>query len=99
VGDGAYTAAVDSLRGETPNAANTLAILSARGDTAALRDLVRALDDTRPYVREWSLRAVRRLPAELRDPPLTAALGSLRDEKTKAAIDTLLHAKPALDAH
>jgi aminopeptidase N len=99
VGDGAYTAAVDSLRGETPNAANTLAILSARGDAPALAALIRALDDSRPYVREWSLRAVRRLPAELRDPPLTAALGSLRDEKTKAAIDTLLHAKPALDAH
>jgi HEAT repeat protein len=99
VGSPLYTAQVDSLRGETASAANALAILSVRGDSAALKDLVRALDDTRPFVREWSLRAVRRLPADLRDPPLTAAFGSLRDEKTKAAIDTLLHPQPALPAH
>ena len=98
LGDGAYTAAVDSLRGETPNAANTLAILSARGDAAALAALIRALDDSRPYVREWALRAVRRLAPDLRDPPLTAVAGSLRDATMRAAVDTLLHPKPALDA-
>ncbi len=91
-GDFSFTAAVDSLRGETPSAANSLAILSARGDSAALALLVRALDDTRPYVREWTLRALRRLPPDLRDPPLGAAVGSLRDAKTKAAVDSLLHA-------
>ena len=99
VGDPTYTAAVDSLRGETASAANTLAILSARGDTTALAALVRALDDSRPYVREWSLRAVRRLPADQRDPPLDALRGSLRDAKTKAAVDSLLHPTPVPSAH
>jgi aminopeptidase N len=90
-GDPAYTASVDSLRGVTPHAANTLAVFSARGDAVALSRLVRSLDDTRPYVREWTLRAVRRLPAELRDPPLRAIAGTLRDAKTRTAVDALLN--------
>jgi aminopeptidase N len=99
LGDPTYTAMVDSLRGETPNAANTLAFLSARGDSTALVALVRELDDPRPYVREWALRALGRLPADLRDPPLTAVLASLRDEKTKAAVDALLHPTMVPAAH
>jgi len=98
-GDSTYTAAVDSLRGETASAANTLAILSVRGNGAALAALIRALDDPRPYVREWTLRALGRLPAELRDPPLSAIAGTLRDEKTKAAVDALLHPKPVPSTH
>lgn len=90
-GDTAYTASVDSLRGVTSHAANTLAVLSARGSGAALSALMRSLDDTRPYVRDWTLRAVRRLPADLRDPPLRAVAGSLRDAKTRTAVDALLH--------
>jgi aminopeptidase N len=99
LGDPAYTASVDSLRGVTPRAANTLAVLSARGDTAALSRLMHSLDDTRPYVREWALRAVRRLPTELRDPPLRAIAGSLRDEKTKSAVEALLNPKPLPGTH
>ncbi len=99
LGNPAYTASVDSLRGETPNAANTLAFLSARGDTTALAALVRALDDPRPYVRDWTLRAIGRLPADLRDPPLTAVVASLRNEKTKAAVDALLHQTMVPAAH
>lgn len=94
-----YTAMVDSLRGETPSAANALAILAVRGDSTALTALVRALDDARPYVRDWSVRALSRLPEDLRDPPLTAVAGTLRDAKTKASIDALLHPTPATPAH
>ncbi|MEO8879736.1 MAG: M1 family aminopeptidase [Gemmatimonadaceae bacterium] len=99
LGGTSYTTMVDSLRGDTPSAANTLAMLSVRGDSVALSDLVRSLDDSRPYVREWSLRALGRLPADLRDPPLTAVADSLHDAKTKAGVDTLLHPKPAEPAH
>ena len=99
LGSRAYTAMVDSLRGETPSAANTLAVLSVRGDSAALTALLRSLDDPRPYVREWALRSVRQLPADLRDPPLTALVGALRDDKTRVAIDALLHPKRELPAH
>ena len=99
LGDPTYTAMVDSLRGETPNAANTLAFLSARGDSTALAALVRELDDPRPYVRDWALRAIGRLPADLRDPALTAVLASLRDEKTKEAVDALLHPTIVPAAH
>ena len=99
VGDPEFTAMVDSLRGESARAANTLAVLSARGDGAALAALVRALDDSRAYVREWTMLAVRRLPAALRDPPLSAIAGSLRDVKTKAAVDSLLHPTAAPTAH
>ena len=99
LGDRAYTAMVDSLRGETPSAANTLAVLAVRGDSAALGALLRSLDDPRPYVREWSLRSVRQLPADLRDPPLNAIVGTLHDEQTRAAVDALLHPKAALRAH
>jgi aminopeptidase N len=94
VGDGTYTASVDSLRGITSHAANTLAVLSARGDSAALSALVRSLDDSRPYVRDWTLRALRRLPAELRDPPLRAIAGSLHDAKTRSAVEALLDPRP-----
>ena len=90
-GDPAYIGSVDSLRGVTSHAANTLAVLSARGSAEALSVLMRSLDDARPYVREWTLRAVRRLPADLRDPPLRAVAGSLRDAKTRSAVDALLH--------
>ena len=99
LGDPSYTAMVDSLRGDTPSAANTLAVLCVRGDSTALALLVRALDDPRPYVRDWTLRAITRLPAELRDPSLTAALGSVRDEKTRAAVDALLHPTLEPPAH
>jgi len=90
VGDPAYTASLDTLRGVSPRVANTLAMLAVRGDSAALATLVSSLDDARPYVREWTLRAMRELPADLRDPPLRAIAGSLRDAKTKTAVDALL---------
>ena len=93
-GDAAYTGSVDSLRGVTSHAANTLAVLSARGSAEALGALVRSLDDQRPYVRDWSLRALRRLPSDLRDPPLRAVAASLRDAKTRAAVDALLNPRP-----
>jgi HEAT repeat protein len=99
LGDRSYTASVDSLRGESPRAAFTLAVLSARGDSAALGDLVRALDDPRPYVRDWTLRAVSRLPAELRDPPLRAVASSLHDEKTRAEVDALLNPRALPGTH
>jgi Aminopeptidase N len=95
VGDAAYAGSVDSLRGVSSHAANTLAVLSARGSADALSALMRSLDDARPYVRDWTLRALRRLPADLRDPPLRAIAGSLRDTKTRTAVDALLHS-PAL---
>jgi hypothetical protein len=94
VGDRAYTASVDSLRGVTPRAANTLAVLAIRGDSTALSALVKSLDDTRPYVRDWTLRTMRLLPADFRDPPLRAIAGSLRDPKTRSAVDALLHPQP-----
>ncbi|MEP7066843.1 MAG: M1 family aminopeptidase [Gemmatimonadota bacterium] len=94
LGDTAFTASVDSLRGVTARAANTLAVLSAQGGAGALSALVRSLDDTRPYVRDWTLRAMRRLPPALRDPPLRAIAGSLRDAKTRSAVEALLHAPP-----
>jgi hypothetical protein len=90
VGDPAYTASLDTLRGMSPRVANTLAVLAIRGDSAALSVLVNSLDDARPYVREWTLRAMTELPADLRDPPLRAIAGSLRDAKTKTAVDALL---------
>ena len=55
-----------------------------------MTDLVRSLDDPRGYVRDWALNAVRQLPAELRDPPLRAALDTIRDAKTRAAVVTML---------
>jgi aminopeptidase N len=94
LGDPAYTAIVDSLRGVSPRVANTLAVLAVRGDSAALSALVNSLEDARPYVREWTLSAMRQLPAELRDPPLRAIASSLRDPKTKTAVDALLNPKP-----
>ena len=94
LGDPAYTATVDSLRGVSPRAANTLAVLAVRGDSSALSALVGALDDARPYVREWSLRALAQLPAELRDPSLRAIASSLHDSKTRAAVDALLNPPP-----
>jgi len=93
LGGPSYTASVDSLRGANALAANTLAVLAVRGDSAALSALMRALDDTRPYVREWTMRAIRRLPADLRDPPLRAIAGSLRDAKTRSDVDALLNPK------
>src|SRR5665647_2826566 len=99
LGDPAYTASVDSVRGANALAANTLAVLAVRGDSTALSDLVRALVDPRPYVRDWTLRALGRLPPELRDPPLRAVVGSLRDEKTRSAVDALLGPAPAPGAH
>jgi aminopeptidase N len=99
LGDPSYVAIADSLRGENALAANTLAVLAVRGDSAALSTLVRALDDSRPFVREWTMRALRRLPADLRDPALRTVLGSLRDAKTRSAVDTLLNPKPLPDAH
>ncbi len=95
VGDAAYTGSVDSLRGVTSHAANTLAVLSARGSDSALVALVRSLNDERPYVREWSLRALRRLPSDLRDPPLRAIASTLRDAKTRVAVDALLNPRPS----
>ena len=99
LGDRSYTASVDSLRGANALAANTLAVLAVRGDSAALSALIRSLDDTRPYVREWSMRAIRRMPADLRDPPLRAIAGSLRDAKTRSAVDSLLNPKPPSGTH
>ena len=99
LGDPSYTASVDSLRGENALAANTLAVLAVRGDSAALSALIRSLDDTRPYVREWTLRAIRRMPADLRDPPLRAIAGSLRDAKTRSAVDALLNPTPLPVTH
>ncbi len=93
LGDPAYTASVDSLRGVSPRAANTLAVLAVRGDSAALAALVNSLEDARPYVREWTLHAIGQLPAELRDPSLRAIASSLRDSKTKTAVDALLNPK------
>jgi hypothetical protein len=90
IGDPAYTAALDTLRGVSPRVASTLAVLALRGDSAALLALVHSLDDARPYVREWTLHAVTQLPADLRDPPLRVIAGSLRDGKTKIAVDALL---------
>jgi hypothetical protein len=90
VGGATYVAAVDSLRGATATSANTLAILAVRGDSSALSALIRALDDPRAYVRDWTLRAVKRLPSELRDPPLRAIASSLRDPKTRAAVNSML---------
>ncbi|HEY2896305.1 MAG TPA: hypothetical protein VGJ12_04145, partial [Gemmatimonadaceae bacterium] len=52
---------------------------------------VGALDDARPYVREWSVRALAQLPAELRDPSLRAVASSLRDSKTRTAVEALLN--------
>jgi hypothetical protein len=69
-------------------------VLAVRGDSAALSALVNSLEDARPYVREWTLSAMRQLPAELRDPPLRAIASSLRDPKTKTAVDALLNPKP-----
>ena len=92
LGGATYVAAVDSLRGETALSSNTLAILAARGDSSALTALVSALDDPRAYVRDWTLRTVRRLPSELRDPPLRAIASSLRDAKMRAAVHTMLEA-------
>ena len=83
-------ATLDTLRGVSPRVASALAVLAIRGDSAALSTLVNSLDDARPYVREWTLRAMRELPADLRDPPLRAIAGSLRDAKTKIAVDALL---------
>jgi hypothetical protein len=94
LGDPAYTATIDTLRGVSPRVANTLAVLAIRGDSSALSALVHSLDDARPYVREWSLRAVTQLPAELRDPSLRAIASSLRDSRTKTAVDALLNPKP-----
>jgi aminopeptidase N len=94
LGDPAYIASVDSMRGASPRAANTLAVLAVRGDSAALAALVYSLEDARPYVREWTLRAISQLPAELRDPSLRAIAGSLRDSKTRTAVDALLNPKP-----
>ncbi|MDQ2768824.1 MAG: HEAT repeat domain-containing protein, partial [Gemmatimonadota bacterium] len=99
LGDPAYVASVDSLRGVSALAANTLAVLSARGDSAALSALIRALDDPRPYVRDWTMRAIRRLPADLRDPRLRAVAGSLRDAKTRSAVDALLNPMPTPGTH
>jgi aminopeptidase N len=93
-GDPAFTAMVDSLRGESGRVATTLAVLAVRGDSTAMVALVRALDDTRPYVRDWSIRAIRRLPPELRDPPLRAVAATLRDEKTRAEVAALLYPGP-----
>jgi aminopeptidase N len=90
VGGATYVAAVDSLRGETATSANTLAILAVRGESSALSALVSALDDPRAYVRDWTLRAVKRLPSDLRDPPLRAIASSLRDPKTRAAVNIML---------
>jgi aminopeptidase N len=99
LGDPAYTASVDSLRGVSALAANTLAVLALRGDSTALPALIRSLDDSRPYVRDWTLRALRRLPADLRDAPLLAVVGSLRDAKTRAAVDSLLNPKQIPGTH
>ena len=94
LGDPAYTVAIDTLRGVSPRVSNTLAVLAIRGDSSALSALVHSLDDARPYVREWSLRALTQLPAELRDPSLRAIASSLRDSRTKTAVDALLNPKP-----
>jgi aminopeptidase N len=94
LGDPAYTASVDSLRGVSPRVANTLAVLAVRGDSTALTALVGSLEDVRPYVREWAVRAIAQLPPEMRDPSLRAISGSLRDSKTKIAVDALLNPKP-----
>jgi HEAT repeat protein len=94
LGDPAYTASVDSLRGVSPRVANTLAVLAVRGDSTALAALVGSLEDVRPYVREWAVRAIAQLPPEMRDPSLRAISGSLRDSKTKIAVDALLNPKP-----
>ncbi len=94
LGDPAYTARVDSLRGVSPRVASTLAVLAVRGDSAALTALVSSLDDARPYVREWAVRAIAQLPPEMRDPSLRAIASSLRDSKTKSAVDALLNPKP-----
>ena len=99
LGDPRYTATVDSLRGANALAANTLAVLAVRGDSAALTALIHSLDDTRAYVRAWTIRALRRMPADLRDPPLRAVVGSLRDAKTRSAVDTLLNAKVPAGTH
>ncbi|HEV7704014.1 MAG TPA: M1 family aminopeptidase [Gemmatimonadaceae bacterium] len=99
LGDASYTATVDSLRGENALAANTLAVLAVRGDSAALSSLVRALGDSRAYVRDWTIRALRRMPADLRDPALRAVAGSLRDAKTRREVDALLNASPPVGAH
>ena len=69
VGDASYIARIDSLRGESARASNTLAIMSVRGDTTALGVLVHELNDPRAYVRDWSLALDLRLlaatPAQL----------------------------------
>ena len=99
LGNPAYTASVDSLRGVSALAANALAVLAVRGDSAALSALIRSLDDSRPYVRDWTMRALRRMPADVRDPPLRAVAGSLRDAKTRSAVDALLNPKPLPGTH
>jgi aminopeptidase N len=90
VGGPTYVAAVDSLRGENGRVENTLAILAIRGDTTAMRALVRGLDDQRRNVRDQTLRVLAQLPPEIRNAPLRAIATTLRDAKTRAAVHTML---------
>ena len=99
LGDPAYTATLDTLRGVSPRVAGTLAILAVRGDSAALSTLANSLGDARPYVREWTLRVMRQLPADLREPALRAVMGSLRDSKTKTVVDSLLDTQRQESTH
>ena len=90
VGGNTYVAAVDSLRGGNGRVATTLAILAIRGDTTAMGTLVRGLADSRRWVRDETLRVLAQLPPDVREAPLRAIASSLSDERTRAAVHTML---------
>jgi HEAT repeat protein len=83
--------AIARRAGDQPLPAIALAVLSARGDSVAIRALAAALDDDRGWVRGWALDGVeQQLDRDDALAVLRAALPGVRKADARAAIEELV---------
>ena len=86
--DSGLVAAIARRTADQPLPTIALAVLSARGDTSALRALAGALDDDRAWVRGWAIDAVeQQLDRDDALEVLRAVLPAVRKDIARAAIE------------
>ncbi|HXD48205.1 MAG TPA: M1 family aminopeptidase [Gemmatimonadaceae bacterium] len=93
--DTTFVAAVQALVGDQPLPARVLGAFAARGNSHALGLLTADLDDSRAWVRQWTLQALSGLPVAQRLSVLHAAEPKLTHADTRAAVERLIAALEA----
>ena len=90
--DTTFIAAVQAIVGDQALPARVLGAFASRGNAHALALLTTDLDDSRRWVREWTLQALGGLPAAQRLSLLQSAAPKLTHADTRAAVDRMIAA-------